>query len=1424
MAVVVLVFHPETPSRVLRRIDDLNQLSLPDLPDLPAELPSFSETTDADSDVAHSPAKGSATPAPRVGGGRDGDDRENRDPLVDAQQTPYTSTPATSSLYAHSEATVVPQSAQSRAGNDTTATLRVPLPQARPPTATAAPVSETSFDDRLDTASESDAEGGTGFQDEMVLLSSGSGGEETEEEQEEGHTPEQVELRHAPVASMELSALPDVRPADETTADSDFDSTRRSQTREQVSAAEEEPEVPTTVKKPTVRHLTDEHRLLPDSLSPLRDRESTEASIDSVEVGRHASPQTSPHASVMRYDTDATPSRAFSKSPSPAFQPETPRLDSPLASIRNETVLSTPRVDQSAAQRRAAHVLTTLRSTAKPRLARGTPHPVRTASKKPLAEDDEQASVSSIASDRSSNDLTTFHKGNTSLPSGGSAAAEIGPGGSRFDGAKLNSYLHALNTQLTDENQSLVQTLHKTAREKELLQAEARRLEDTIREMSVTQGAISFDASARDRTRADDSSFRDDLESLKSQLQATATERDALRSELAALGGAFPSADSSMTQRSDLLAELEHKDAELETVRKQMEEQEAEFAQKMEDLERELCKVMEEQEAKVEQARREVEEQRREDEAERQADREKIRRLEAERDELQAHRGGDDDSEDGRAARVALEQQVADLEVLVSDLRSDVENRDDELVKMQEELDTAEERIAELEILAAKANEDDSGDAATLRQLLEQKEEEIKQLEDALDDSAQQLVDNETVLAERDAVVAGLKNDLAAEQERRVSLEARLSQLSVPKAKSPLANEVYNGADQEQIVALEEELDAAKREADDLRKKLAEVSERERLAKLHELEVEKLEADKANLEDRVKSLRQQVSSPYSPNKTPDKSWGLRPLPAVVTPRTPGQIFGNLSTWSNGNAADETISPLLAQIHELEQVVEHLQAQLGDANVAIDSKLNKLEAAGSSTISLARQLSDARARIAQLEDDLERLLGNGGSLERVQARLARLTCPECKSNIDANRLVRLHVDRTGITFAEDTSPGPTGSNDASLKASLAKATARIDELQVENQVLQDSVARNSEISAEKEKLARQRDELDRHLKLLRDEMAVLETDLRTERSRLRNLTSEHTLAGKARAALEARLASAEAELREVKRELASAGSPAELDRLRVEKSQLQEERTNLLRQLAEVKEHASQVVSDLSASRADDAALRKQLERQVAEIRQLREDSHAKDAEKRRLQDERSDILRGVANLQADLNRVRQEVITLGLEISAVRKERDDLSKRNKGDDDELVRVAHQLALAEAKLGELQSVPDRQMASSGEDVVALQAKHKSEMKGLLVLSKQLKLRLEREATFRYQAGLQKRYLEDVLRGKQETIDTVFSHLHIAPPAAAECGRRSLRAVALSVIAVKRMSRLAAEWRERSAPKKRLRDKAYPAARGRPFPEQ
>ena len=98
------------------------------------------------------------------------------------------------------------------------------------------------------------------------------------------------------------------------------------------------------------------------------------------------------------------------------------------------------------------------------------------------------------------------------------------------------------------------------------------------------------------------------------------------------------------------------------------------------------------------------------------------------------------------------------------------------------------------------------------------------------------------------------------------------------------------------------------------------------------------------------------------------------------------------------------------------MVEHLQKQLVAANEQIDNKLDRLEAAGFDTISIARQLSTAHMRIAELEAQLERLLGENGSIERVRARLTKIHCPECSTTFDANKVVQLRVDQSGISFA------------------------------------------------------------------------------------------------------------------------------------------------------------------------------------------------------------------------------------------------------------------------------------------------------------------------------------------------------------------------------------------------------------------------
>ncbi|GAA5943280.1 uncharacterized protein JCM15063_000752 [Sporobolomyces koalae] len=1373
------LFQPETPSRVLRRIEDLNQQSLPDLPGLPADQTSFSE--DGDSTVAHSP------PARKPGS-----------PLLPPPLSPYTSTPAPSSAtaYHRSNATIVPSTISTRyggSGNDTTATARPP-PQLDSLRRPSSPRYNAQVETTLeDTMSEIGKDASSVGAEDMLVVS--------EDESEHSHLP-----AHPLVDSMELSELPDPNQGerdtsldDETTRDEGESSNHHPlesfDSQDQKHANVEQEQEP------------DMKQMLPAALSPLRERDLN-STIASPELGRNYSPKHSLSYSLQddSHSSDQTLSRSVDKTPTAALTPHrhaTPALDSPLQNMTP----ATPLVSQTDAARRANHLLTSLRSTAKPRFVRGTPHPLQSArrvSDSSLARiDEDQRSVSSFTSEHSSNDLTTFHqKANTSLPSGGSA--DIGGGatatGSRFNGAKLNAYLHQLNTHLTDENQQLVKTLKKTTEDNE-------RLQFTIREMSVA-GGISVDLSnARWRTRensqgeqnGDDSriellgkeleglvegqrkirglqdqfgegqlregmkdgvskiqdleeqlermqghledkddeirKLRDQIVSnkassladsstgtlvselqqevfeLKDALDTTSSDRDAAQADLIKLQADFTAAGQAsekdfgdMQARIDsLLEELNEKDNEVEEVKQLLVEQETEFADKMQQLEAELSKVMEEQEHKVEAARAELELKRRQDDIARSSEKEALEQIKAERDTLQQRF----DEKGSQTSGAALQEEIASL-------REDLLARDEELARMQEELEAAEDRG------------DPDHDLELLKEQMRLKDDEIQQLEGALDESANQLLQNEDDLA-------ALRQQLSSEKQIKSSLSAQISQLSVVKAKSPLGNEAYNGNQDDVIATLEEELEEARQEIVQLHERLAATNAADRSAEVRDLEMSVLETTKADLEDRVKSLRQQISLQFSPNKqTPDKSWLLRPLPAVRTPKTPGQFLSNLPNWSPGSAANETISPLLAQIHELEQLVEHLQAQLVAANAQIDNKLDRLEAAGFDTISIAKQLSAAQTRTAELEAKLERLLGEDGSIEKARTRLTRIRCPDCSTTFDANKVVQLRVDQSGISFDGYTAQGKAIE---SVRSELATAYAKNAELKTQLAVSQAQVSRVKELADEKATLLAHQDALSKDLQQARDNVVVLETELRTERSRLRTLTSEHAAIEKAKASLETRIA-----------KLETGAKSCSCD---------------------------------------------------AAEIETLRTALRAKEAEHRKLQDERGDILRGVANLQSDMNRVRQEAISLGLDLAGVRRERDEFAQRQNGD-----RVASQGL-------DLQAIEDLRVA------------HKQESKGLLVLVRSLKLRVNREVGFRHQAGVQKQYLAGVVQEKQATIDSIMAQLGLPVPTR-QRAKPSLKSAALAVCALSRMRRSSQQWKEDSAPKKRLREQAYPRVRGKPFP--
>lgn len=69
-------------------------------------------------------------------------------------------------------------------------------------------------------------------------------------------------------------------------------------------------------------------------------------------------------------------------------------------------------------------------------------------------------------------------------------------------------------------------------------------------------------------------------------------------------------------------------------------------------------------------------------------------------------------------------------------------------------------------------------------------------------------------------------------------------------------------------------------------------------------------------------------------------------------------------------------------------------------------------------------------------------------------------------------------------------------------------------------------------------------------------------------------------------------------------------------------------------------------------------MRTQLDHQITEMRSLRDSLETGDSQRRLLQDERGDILRKVSSLHSDLDRVRQDALSLGTDLTNLRKERE----------------------------------------------------------------------------------------------------------------------------------------------------------------------
>lgn len=92
---------------------------------------------------------------------------------------------------------------------------------------------------------------------------------------------------------------------------------------------------------------------------------------------------------------------------------------------------------------------------------------------------------------------------------------------------------------------------------------------------------------------------------------------------------------------------------------------------------------------------------------------------------------------------------------------------------------------------------------------------------------------------------------------------------------------------------------------------------------------------------------------------------------------------------------------------------------------------------------------------------------------MRTRLTTVCCPDCRTTFDANKEVKLRIDRTSRSVSVDEkgdAQAPQVSQ--SLREALASVNAKLSQLKLENSVLQDAADRSKALAVEKSTLTRQ----------------------------------------------------------------------------------------------------------------------------------------------------------------------------------------------------------------------------------------------------------------------------------------------------------------------------------------------------------------
>ncbi|KAF6761741.1 hypothetical protein DFP72DRAFT_629781 [Ephemerocybe angulata] len=703
---------------------------------------------------------------------------------------------------------------------------------------------------------------------------------------------------------------------------------------------------------------------------------------------------------------------------------------------------------------------------------------------------DGAADKASFISTASSHDLTTHHRVNTSFdPAMGFGAAAQGHGVGRFNAGKLNNYLHGLNRRLQEENETLLARVRRLEEDKKADPGEtgsntSRRSSGVHRRMSAGGALDNVQEEVAEGWLEEKAQLEEMIDAFKEEAEAYMAEREDMERELEKEKDGRKRDKERWEERmaeaeegvANIITELGKK-----TDAAQLKAQKAEegAAQLQKELERELDEVREELDLANERASKaeqllgngkdlgsalneandrigQVMGDLRNANTQIKDLEEEVIRADNRIDELEKDLQEDKDviarlEEDLDARTDALDKErdrVSELEVKMTNLEEEMESAKEYINELEDGATVAVEQLERLEkeveegratIEAMHLAEEQT--ARTIQDLerdVQRGRDLVSQTQEALDEANKKLEDDDEHISELQSKVAAL------ERER----DKLYKMVDAAEQNEPSFKPAQFGPTEEEMENLEHELDDANKEIGRLNAMLNQSPARKAMDKVKDARIEMLEQERDELLERNKALRMTYEA-TTPRKLSNNSM-ISPIHrhvlsmSIRAPRTPGAPLRDLS-WLNNTTNDPTVSPLIAEIHRLQQ-------ELDVANESIDDKLDKLEDAGLGVVGLTEKLEDARSKISRLEDEIARLSRKD---ERFSRRLARTRCRKCNVKFDIQHLT---ADDSHSFDASDDGllsepPTPPTRTTEVLRGQLQTANASLEKLRREMEDLQ-----------------------------------------------------------------------------------------------------------------------------------------------------------------------------------------------------------------------------------------------------------------------------------------------------------------------------------------------------------------------------------